>query len=337
MNADGTQQERLTNSPAVDTAPAWSPDGQQIAFASNRDGNFEIYVMDAEGTGVPVNLTNNAAVDRDPAWSPDGQRIAFVSLRDGNATGTSSPNPEIYVMNANGSDQTRLTTNAGHGSGTNTHGDHDPDWSPDGQQIAFISGRRAFPEEDAYERIWVMNAGGSGQVPGSDQAPLGHTANDHRNPAWSPDGRRIAVARNNLTPEAGDTRDFESEVFAMNANGSGRTNLTRDAAFDGEPAWQPVPDADGDALLDRWEENGIDRTATGRSTSTCRRWAPTPTTRTSSSRSTAWPATCSSQAAIDADGDGLRRGAGRQPRRPARHHPARRQRRHVDHGPAHRR
>ena len=103
--------------------PSWSPDGSQIAFDSDRDGNWEIYVMDADGSN-PTNLTNNAADDQRPAWSPDGSKIAFHSNRDGNLD-------EIYVMDADGSNPIRLTNN--------TDNDHCPSWSPDGSKIAFRS------------------------------------------------------------------------------------------------------------------------------------------------------------------------------------------------------
>ena len=93
-------QTNLTNNAAFDSEPAWSPDGAKIAFISERDGNFEIYVMNANGSGQ-TNLTNNAAYDSQPAWSPDGAKIAFTSERDGNG--------ETYVMNADGSGQTNLT------------------------------------------------------------------------------------------------------------------------------------------------------------------------------------------------------------------------------------
>ena len=93
----------------------------KIAFVSDRDGNSEIYSMDADGGGQ-TRLTEDAGEDHSPAWSPDGQRIAFVSTRDGNA--------EIYVMNADGSGQTRLTNNSA--------GDLAPAWTRDGSQIGFV-------------------------------------------------------------------------------------------------------------------------------------------------------------------------------------------------------
>ena len=109
MNADGSGQTALTNSPANDAAPAFSPDGARIAFQSDRDNPVntrpDIYVMNANGGNV-VRLTNAAAADDAPEWSPDGTKIAFTSARDD----TSGLNhSELYVMNADGSGQTRLT------------------------------------------------------------------------------------------------------------------------------------------------------------------------------------------------------------------------------------
>lgn len=91
MNANGTDQTRLTSDPGKDGFPVWSPDGSRIAFQSDRDGNFEVYVMDADGSNV-VRLTDDPAGDGFPDWSPDGSQIAFASNRDGNF--------EIYVMDA---------------------------------------------------------------------------------------------------------------------------------------------------------------------------------------------------------------------------------------------
>ena len=88
-------------------------DGTKIAFTSNRDGNYEIYVMDPDGTNQ-ARLTDNSHDDYSPSWSPDGTKIAFQSNRDGNY--------EIYVMNADGSNQTRLTDNS--------KNDRSPSWGP---------------------------------------------------------------------------------------------------------------------------------------------------------------------------------------------------------------
>ena len=125
VDADGKKQRNLTNNPASDWSPAWSPNGQTIAFASYRDRSYDIYVMDADGNNQR-NITNNPAAEWSPAWSPDGQRIAFTSGRPGIPF-------EIYVMNADGSNQRNITNNPGY--------DGYPSWSPDGQKIAFTSSR----------------------------------------------------------------------------------------------------------------------------------------------------------------------------------------------------
>ena len=118
--------------PDVQT-PAWSPDGRKLAFVSRRDGNSEIYVINADGSGQE-NLTQHPARDSHPSWSRDGRKLAFVSRRDGNS--------EIYVMNADGSGLRNVTRTPSN--------DLDPAWSPDGRAIAFVkrsrrSARRAHP------------------------------------------------------------------------------------------------------------------------------------------------------------------------------------------------
>jgi TolB protein len=173
----------------------------KIAFASSRDGNFEIYVMNADGTGE-TNLTNNAATDSQPAFSPDGTKIAFMSARDGN--------DEIYVMNADGTGQTNLTNNAAT--------DSQPAFSPDGTKIAFVSDR------DGNDEIYVMNADGTGQT------NLTNNAATDSEPAFSPDGTKIAFRSD---------RDSNFEVYVMNADGTGQANLTNNAAVDSNPAFSP--------------------------------------------------------------------------------------------------
>jgi TolB protein len=115
VDADGSNVTKVFDVPgAYDSAPAWSPDGRQIAFESDQDGDMEIYAMDADGTNVRQ-LTDNTIHDEGPIWSPDGKRMVFTS-------GPDNLNGDIWVMNADGSDRLRLTDSPGR--------DESPDWQP---------------------------------------------------------------------------------------------------------------------------------------------------------------------------------------------------------------
>ena len=208
MNADGTEITRLANDVARRSIPTWSPDGRRIAFVSIRDGNEDIYAVNADGSEI-TRLTNHAAADWQPAWSPDGQRIAFVSHRDADMSHF-PPASEIYSMNADASDLTRLTRN--------DLVDANPVWSPDGKRIAFSASRG-----HSRSSIAIMNADGSGMVGLS----RGHS------PVWSPDGKRIAFAD---YPERGD-----NEIYAAVVDGSEITQLTNNDAGDRSPSWRPAP------------------------------------------------------------------------------------------------
>ena len=148
--------------PTPTNTPTPTTSGGRIAFTSQRDGNNEIYTMNADGSGL-TRLTNNSAGDSHPDWSPDGRKIAFASRRGGG-------NNDIYIMNADGSGVERITTDNYSGS---------PSWSPDGRRIAFVSRRSG-----AWE-IYVMDADGS------NVARVTNNSMDEGKPSWSRDGRRL--------------------------------------------------------------------------------------------------------------------------------------------------
>jgi TolB protein len=216
MNADGSRQRKLAHG----SSPAWSPDGRTISFLRRGD----IYVMDAGGGGQR-NLTRDAAPDTDPAWSPDGRRIAFA--RKIAFPGGVGGSFEIFVMNADGSGQRRLTRDAAR--------DDAPDWSPDGRRIVFERGVGAGGggHEAGWFVIAVVSADGSGQPKELSRGePLvDQGAPRAARPLWSPDGRMIAYL---------SWRHGNYDVYVMNADGSGLTNVTRSKASESSFAWSPV-------------------------------------------------------------------------------------------------
>jgi Tol biopolymer transport system component len=229
----------------------------KIAFESNRSGNYEIYAMDPDGTGITP-LTQNEASDTQPVWSPDGSKLALIRQ----FVNPSGAQESLFVMNADGTGEFELLssqfrgltwrpdgqqvgftagTSCGHGScfefdiftinldgsGMTSLGrtpqlsEDAVDWSPDGGKIAvggFVFGG------DASTDIWTVNADGSGFTPLA-TGP----ANDH-NPSWSPDGTEIAFDSD---------RDGNAEVYVMNADGTNVRRLTNDPGGDGAPVWSP--------------------------------------------------------------------------------------------------
>ncbi|MCP9493545.1 MAG: DUF5050 domain-containing protein [Pyrinomonadaceae bacterium MAG19_C2-C3] len=186
-------------------SPMQTPVGGKIAFQTNRDGNHEIYSMNADGSGW-TNLSNNPAGDYVPRWSPDGTKIVFYSNRDGDQ--------EIFMMNADGTNQTQLTFN--------TAIELYASWSPDSRYIAFSSYR-----DGSTAEIYLMNADGTNQT------RLTTNTVTETTPIWSLDGAKIAFA----TDRDGINTNYE--LYVMNADGSNPVRLTNSPGWDYSPDWSP--------------------------------------------------------------------------------------------------
>lgn len=214
MNADGSGVTQLSSGPAEDRDPIVSPDGARITFASNRTGNFELWVMDIDGAN-PVNISAGMGVlERQYAWSPDGSKLAWA---DCELDESYSCRPyEIRVANADGTGSLNVSNDS-------AAIDMDPTWSPDGQKIAFVSARSG--DQD----IWTVNADGTGL------AQLTTSTDIEYAPEWSPNGDRILYFR--------AVTGSGTEMWVMNADGSGQAALVSPGEFFNGARWSPRGDA----------------------------------------------------------------------------------------------
>ena len=258
LDPESGETTRLTNNQHPDLAPVWSPDGESIAYISQESGDGEIHIVDRQG--VPVSrLTLNKGADELPRWQPGGgepPRLAFVSEREEEGEMVR----EIYTVDAEGKDLTRVTFNS--------TADRLGDWSPDGEWLVFYN-------RDSWEDrgLWLRNPAGVNLVR--------LTQGEDSEPVWSPDGRYIAFVRQEgdtasiytisrgdeggwdgeltterLTPAVAEDRspawradsrslvfvsgrDGNSEIYTMEADGSNQRRLTRNAAEDLAPVWSP--------------------------------------------------------------------------------------------------
>ena len=204
-NPDGSSPQRLTFNGAVDSEPAWSPDGRRIAFHSDRTGNGEIYVMNADGSNV-IQITNHPAQDLYPAWSPNGARIAFVSERDNTR--------EVYVVSAAGGAATRLTNN--------NIDESYPAWSPNGATIAFSG------QQMGQGGMWTIRADGSN---GANPTQITTSAGSYGDLHWR--GGRIYFAAAN-TPHGADWN-----IYSVLSDGSNWSFHATGPGDDRSPSWSP--------------------------------------------------------------------------------------------------
>ena len=236
--ADGSGARPVTSSSEWDWLPSWSPDGTRLAFTSREppaatvpapvtvpeaggapdaagsgSGGWSIYLVRPDGSERHRLATGGESMG--PVWSPDGARLAYHGTRDGNL--------DLFVANADGTSERRVTDDPGD--------DWSPAWSPDGNQLAFTSDR------SGNDDVWIVPAAGGAAVqisrePGADQVPV-----------WSPDGKRLAFVSD---------RTSDVEVWSMAADGSDARNLSRSSGTD-DGRWSIGWSVDGSRLVyARW-------------------------------------------------------------------------------------
>jgi len=199
-------------SPAEDYDPAWSPDGDRIAFTSTRAGNPDIYVFNLKDQSL-MQLTSTRAPEKYPAWSPSGTQISFI--RD-------FAYSQLWIMSDTGQYQTRFAVSG-------EVNDMWPAWSPDGNYILFSQLNSANVPWLVSLRYEDRNTTKSTRIPSRGQSDIGPIAQ----PAISPDGNWIAFES---WPDG-----VNHDIFLMTINGSNKIRLTTDKDFDFGPAWRPVP------------------------------------------------------------------------------------------------
>lgn len=261
MEANGSDAQRITDSPLADLQPVWSPDYTQIAFTSERAGktcrkrsifgppsgtpcetdsdcglsnsciaNSDIYVTASDGSGTATRLTDNPTSDLDPAWSPDGLQLLFSSDKDQGAGGD---NFEVYACTLP-ADVSQITTdycedplNRTQLTASTNQNSFAPSWSPDGSQIVFWKTNQG-PPPTKTGVLYTMDANGDNQTMLSESI-----SSDDYAPSWSPDGTKLAYY--SLAPVTGNVEIYVCTMPACDDH----TKLTEASANDNNPTWSP--------------------------------------------------------------------------------------------------
>jgi TolB protein len=215
MDHDGSNEKKLTKG----ITPCWSPDGRKIAFAAEKDGNWDIYYMNADGTEI-TRLTTHPAEDVYPSWSPDGSMIAFNSERSGSSQIWRTNVTDGDGKDAWGYNLTQLTKDTPHKRVNNFHS-----WSPNGLWLAFEADRdRDDPE------IYLANA-----VDGTNQQRLTFTRALDEVPSWSPDSKKILFSSD--MHDEPQSRNYD--IYIMDIDGSNLRRLTKTDGAASNPSMSP--------------------------------------------------------------------------------------------------
>lgn len=213
-NVGSSTITQITNDPSNDLMPSIAPDGQRIAFASDRSGSWDIYITSIEG-GQPVQITEDSTHELHPSWSPDGTQLVFSRL------GQMSGRWELWVLDAA---QPSRRNFIGYGLF--------PVWSPAGDKIAF---QRSRGRGDRLFGIWTVDfIDGEGVLPTEIYSNEGHAA---VNPSWSPDGGRLSFSLINGTGAEEGKRPAIADLYICRVDGADRATLTNGQHSNLSPTW----------------------------------------------------------------------------------------------------